>query len=703
MTVLVVLCLSMLAFIPTAWAQEITVSLRVEHTSVTRIAPSEVTLEHQPWDSYGIGITLADPGFITPVHVVAEYLEQTYGAGAAASKMVANNVGLVTIDGLGASDTGASGAFWMFAINQMMPDDGGWGYLETTYPVQDGDHIDILGFEWTFTGRLTFFDRDTYSIPLGENLDVTLLGLINDMMTFGVPPSVAIADAEILIDPVGDSHVGATTPRGIFTNTAGVATLQFDQPGSYLLSAQRPAVGVASDITRPFALVTVSAEEESGPELSVAGWNSFRGNVFNSAVVSAATPAPPQLAEAAWTHSVSNGFVSLSPVTIGDYIYIAGGSTLWKLNTAGQIQKTESLSEPYGQETALLAAGNNTVFVPISSGKVEAFDADTLQSLWVSEGFGSIWPSANATGALIYRDGYLYGSAGPLWDPSEGVFFCLDAATGDLVWEYSSPTAGGFLWAGAAVTSSVALFAGDDGLLVSHVTGTAAGDVIDTATLPGGVRSPVLYVENSGGTGGGIAYVTTRNGFVAQVSVAADGSLGSASSSALTGAGSTSTPVAYRDRLYTVSGEMGFGEAGSGFVDVFDRETLELLRSIPLPGYSQSSPLLSTAGANAQNGYQVNLYVVLNDAADDVIRITDSDLFVPAAAGIAPATFETLSSDTPVTTIFSPGGAFSMGSLTAGDNGQLYFVDGQGNFIALQSSNDTSGGQNNNNNNNGAG
>ena len=672
--VLATLVLSLFALVPAAFAQEITATLRVEYREATKLPPTELTVEWQDWSAFGI--TATDPGFITPLHVLAAGLDYQYGAGSAATMISAPGGFLATIGGSNGSLTGETNVFWMWAANQTMPvsQTTGWGYGPGQYAVQDGDAIDFMGSwggQWGVASPyLSFFATDTFTATAGQPLNVRLLGL-DGFDDFAVPPTAGLADAEILkdalLDSAGQPQLGATTLSGITTDADGYAEITFAQPGTYLLSAQRIIQSGVNDITRPFAVVTVAADNQGpqppppvGPSVH---WGSFRGNVFNSAKIAANTPTTAQTTRLAWTHQVGVG--TASPVKVGDYIYIAGGSTLWKLNAAGQVQDTAQLAEPTGIAT-FLAAGSGKVFVPLDGGRVQAFDALTLEQEWISSAsyFPNYW---EVLGTLTYYDGYLYGAAGfdMFMIQSDGYFFCLDAETGQKVWAYSSPTTAaerGFYWAGAAVTGTVTLFVGDDGVLVSHDAGP--GGVIDTADLPGGARSPVLYVETTAGTG--VAYVTTRDGYVARVEVAADGSLGQVTSAPLSGAMSTSTPVEYRNRLYVVSGE----RFASGVVDVFDATTLELLRSTALPGFSQSSPLLSTAAATTVNGYEVYLYVMLNDTSDDVIRITDSERVGAAMTSEV---------------IYRPGGQQSLNSLTADDAGRLFFVDGQGRFTALAS------------------
>ena len=694
---LLVLTLSLLVFAPTAWAQQITATLRIEHIEDTRLAPVEVTLEHRPLSE--LGFSLADPGFITPFHVLAEGLEQVYGPGEAQARIALFGSMLGTIDGSFGSTAGEPNVWWMFAANQSMPVDPvfGWGYAMNQYPVQDGDEIDFLGMwggQWGVASPyLSFFHSQNYEVKVDQSFDAQILGL-DGFDDFGQAAFRAIAGAEILIDPVGGSRTGATTPSGIMTNAQGVAELSFDEAGTYLLSAKRPIAnpsspgGSVSDITRPFAIVTVTTEPVDTPPpppVPTPEWDSSRGNTHNSGTTDAQTPGVTQSAQALWSYRVSDGSSAVSPVKIGDYLYIAGGTTLFKFdaaaasgNGAQRLVARATLASPVGP-AAFITTDGGKVFVPLDAGRVQAFDAATLESVWISEGFDSSWQSF---GMLNYADGYVYGAAGRdrFMVESEGSFFALDAATGEKVWTYSSTSAQserGFYWSGAAHIETsggdALLFAGDDGMLVSHragSAGTGVAAVIDRVQLPGGVRSAVLFVPASDSGGGGVAYVSTRNGYVARISVAADGSfVGQPSTASLSGAGSTATPVVYKNRLFVVSGEL----LDSGHVDVFNATSLERLRSVELPGFSQSSPLLSTRTASAVNGYEVSLFVALNDARDDVVRIVDSE----SSGGQIRAE-----------AIFRPGGSFTLSSVSACGNGGLYYTDGRGYLTALVASDD---------------
>ncbi|MCL2606728.1 MAG: DUF4198 domain-containing protein, partial [Coriobacteriia bacterium] len=355
-------------FAPTAWAQEITATLRIEYAEDTLMAPTQITLVHNDLAThYGL-VGIDDPGYITAFHVLAEGLEQTFGPGAAADKLGFSLTSfgpfLETINDSNGSLNNEDNFSWTFVLNQAPAPVGLLGHR-----VVSGDEINLSGrlTDWdTFKlGWITSFDRASYSLVEGQSLELRLTG--HDPEDWGATgfPTTGISQAQILIDPLDANRIGATTQSAFTTNAQGVATLSFDRAGTFLLSALRTEAGGIFDITRPFAVVTVT---------EIPRWDSFRGNAFNSALVNAPTPLSTQSGTAVWTQSVASPGVAVSPVKVGDYIYLASGTTLRKINGAGQTVKTEQLSQATRQ-AAFTAAGSGMIFVPVGSGSVEAFNA----------------------------------------------------------------------------------------------------------------------------------------------------------------------------------------------------------------------------------------------------------------------------------------------------------------------------------------
>ncbi|MDE6694557.1 MAG: Ig-like domain-containing protein, partial [Bacteroidales bacterium] len=104
------------------------------------------------------------------------------------------------------------------------------------------------------------------------------------------------------------------------------------------------------------------------------------------------------------------------------------------------------------------------------------------------------------------------------------------------------------------------------------------------------------------------------------VKINADGTFDDASKLATDIAGqATTTPTVYNGRVYATSGTM---TSGGGF-DVFDAQTLEKIYTVDMGGISQSTPVVNTAFATEENGYEVYIYVCLNNAQGSLVCLRD--------------------------------------------------------------------------------
>ena len=115
-------------------------------------------------------------------------------------------------------------------------------------------------------------------------------------------------------------------------------------------------------------------------------------------------------------------------------------------------------SATYGPDCGML-------FVALSSGTVQAFDAATLESLWIYQDMLGGQPNC----PLTYHDGYVYTG---FWNQEQenANFVCLSATDEDPTsgsekklarWTYTR--LGGFYWAGAYVCDNYLLVGADDG------------------------------------------------------------------------------------------------------------------------------------------------------------------------------------------------------------------------------------------------
>ena len=117
------------------------------------------------------------------------------------------------------------------------------------------------------------------------------------------------------------------------------------------------------------------------------------------------------------------------------------------------------------------------IFVGLSGGKIQAFNAKTLESLWIYTDPLGGQPNTSPT----YHDGYIYVG---FWngESKPGNFVAISVTDEDPMktdeaklasWSYAC--VGGFYWAGAYVTDNLCIVGTDDG--------SGEGDYINTSAL----------------------------------------------------------------------------------------------------------------------------------------------------------------------------------------------------------------------------
>lgn len=314
-------------------------------------------------------------------------------------------------------------------------------------------------------------------------------------------------------------------------------------------------------------------------------WSSFGKNSFNNGVISAQTARTASEASLKWTaglKAVSDWATNISePLLVNNQIYIAAGDKLKVLDSAGQIIKEGQLAEKIGFTTRM-AYSNGKILVPIEGGAIQALAADTLKTVWISEGVPagaqgshqSLTP-ITCSGGMVYM-----GTAVADWSSSyEGVFLALDENTGKTVWTYENQQAG-YYWSGASVVNNTVIFAGDDGVLTA--LNAADGAVQAQMDLESGVRGTVAVDQ-------GMAYVASKDGRLHQIELKEDGTFG-AHRSVSFAAYSTGTPAAAGGKVFVGGSRADY----TGVLAVIDRDSMEVVQTVSADAEVKSAPLVST-------------------------------------------------------------------------------------------------------------
>ncbi len=568
--------------------------------------------------------------------------------------------------------------------------------------------------------------RQTVAVPLkagsaaAETITVTVshkeTGSIAGTYTIKVNKQAPI-ETTITTTP-GDATVFLTsdvTGDRILPGDKGIYTL--DSGSSYTAVVTRYGyVGQKKTFTAGEANKTVQIKLEKAPDSTLkdielpTDWPLFRKNDENNGVVDVRTPITAEDTVLVWANKLGEGYSGGavgSPIIVGGYLYTYSGTTIMKVDKeTGLILKTGTMvgGSSFAINTATYAEG--MIFIGLSNGRVQAFNAETLESLWVYKDALGGQPNC----PIAYADGYIYTG---FWnyETKQANFACLSVTDEDATktneaklptWTY---THNGFYWAGAYVNSDFVLVTTDDGA-DGYVTGRGSilslnpktGKLIDSlqATNVGDLRSSVCYDEETEAY-----YFTSKGGDLYQVKVNADGTftkgslrrlhLDNGTDSASTPPMSTSTPVIANGRAYIgVSGASQFGAYSGHNITVVDLSTFSIAYSVPTMGYPQTSGLLTTAYQD-KDGYNY-VYFIDNFTPGKLRVIRD----MPGMTEVdhSYTTMETYSKDGEEHTIetayvlFTPDGAqaqYAICSPIVDEEGNIYFKNDSAQLMRLSS------------------
>lgn len=367
---------------------------------------------------------------------------------------------------------------------------------------------------------------------------------------------------------------------------------------------------------------------------------------------------------------------SPSPVTlIGDDLVFVSGDKLMRMN-----KETGVIDSVVGQR----AGKNSYAIQPVTyvdgmifsgfDGGVQAFDADTLESLWVYK--DSV--GGQAISPIYYNDGCIYTG---FWSSETGTanYVCMDVKDEDTTktdeaksakWVYANK--GGFYWTGAYSTDKFIVVGSDNGTKDnSHskilTLNKENGEEIDSGEAVGDIRCSVSYDKDTDAY-----YFTSKGGYFYRAKIDDNGNFTKLDSIALSGA-STSTPTILNGRAY-----VGFGHYRTGYgIAVIDLDSFEIAYTAKTKGYPQTSGL----GVVNKDGYNY-VYFTENASAGAIRYVKDKkgvtevlDAQIVNGKKTAPSLFTTTGAQA----------QFAIADLVADENGTIYFKNDSGYIMAVGS------------------
>lgn len=541
----------------------------------------------------------------------------------------------------------------------------------------------------------------TVPLNLGENkinVVVTNPGGYTNTYTITVTRLAAI-EVGFTVDPadakvtVWDSNKDRVAP------TDGKYSVMADAEYTYLVQSdgyvsQKSTFKFSESSTIDITLA-VATENPNLDRSITAEWGNFRNGDNNLGITNAKTPYAPEDTELLWAVKHGTGWAAApgSPIMVDGDIYTYSGSTIRRLNSmTGEVVTEGTMVDKSSYSIVPMTYGDGMVFVGLSGGKIQAFNAKTLESLWVYTDELGGQPNCPIT----YKDGYIYAG---FWNSEDrnANFACINTVDEDHAstteakyasWTYTRQ--GGFYWAGAYVTDKLAIVGTDDGAGGYDTNGAAllvfdryTGEKLDAHEgIRGDLRSNVSHDPESDRV-----FFTTKGGILGNAQIDWDTGkildykevvIKDAQGNA--NAMSTCTPSVYNGRIYIgVAGTSQFGANSGHGIAVYNLNSdgsMTQAYVYAIVGYPQTSAMVSTA-YSAEDG-SVYIYLPYNYTPGGVSVLKDKP------GQTAPVT-TTGSGYSEVFTPVSPLAQYCICSTIADQYGTIYYKNDSCYMMAITS------------------
>lgn len=515
---------------------------------------------------------------------------------------------------------------------------------------------------------------------------ITVTRLASIEVGFTVDP----ADAKVT---VWDSNKDRVAP------TDGKYSVMADAEYTYLVQSdgyvsQKSSFKFSESSTIDITLA-VATENPNLDKSITAEWGNFRKGDNNLGITNAKTPYAPEDAEILWAVKHGTGWAAApgSPIMVDGDIYTYSGSTIRRLNSmTGETVTEGTMVDKSSYSIVPMTYGDGMVFVGLSGGKIQAFNAKTLESLWVYTDELGGQPNCPIT----YKDGYIYAG---FWNSEDrnANFACINTVDEDHAsatevkyasWTYTR--AGGFYWAGAYVTDKLAIVGTDDGAGGYDTNGAAllvfdrfTGEKLDAHEgIRGDLRSNVSHDPESDRV-----FFTTKGGILGNAQIDWDTGkildykevvIKDAQGNA--NAMSTCTPSVYNGRIYIgVAGTSQFGANSGHGIAVYNLNgdgSMTQAYVYAIVGYPQTSAMVTTA-YSAEDG-SVYIYLPYNYTPGGISVLKDKP------GQTAPVT-TTGSGYSEVFTPVSPLAQYCICSTIADQYGTIYYKNDSCYMMAITS------------------
>ena len=492
-----------------------------------------------------------------------------------------------------------------------------------------------------------------------------------------------------------------------YVGASGTIVSDYDEQGALTLRAGDASTPV-TDGTATVMLDLTQAPASARTAVS-AQWADFRGTSYdaqgvktdtgNNSVRTEKLPIRAEDSTLYWATKVGEGYsggAAGCPILVDGDLVVYAGTSLHRVDAVtGKIKATGTMERGSAHATVPPTYADGMILIPLGDGTVQAFDAQTLESLWI---YHDPLKGQPVCPIAVCGD-YLYVG---FWnsETADAHFVCLTLTDEDpektneektASWYRTQP--GGFYWAGAYACEDYVLVGTDNG--AGEKEQTACGNLLmlDAHTgaqldiwtgIRGDVRSTVCY-----DSGSDAFYFTTKGGLFCSVQTekTADGWHLKESSKwtvdltngTSTTAMSTSTPVVYNGRAYVgVCGSSQFMTFSGHNLSVIDLTTHSIAYKVATRGYTQTSGVLTTAYEEETDKVYVYFF---DNYSPGVLRVLED---APRQTQPSYLTVEN-GKNTPYI-LFTPSrghAQYALCSPVVDENGVIYFKNDSGYLMAF--------------------
>lgn len=457
------------------------------------------------------------------------------------------------------------------------------------------------------------------------------------------------------------------------------------------------------DYTNLSAVSVTLQKAAANPDIVdyAAEWANFRGTDSNNGITSAKTPVDALGGMLYWASHLGKGWDTgavSSPILVDDCLVVYAGNHIYRVNKAtGAIEASGDMAGTSSFAINGPTYADGILLVGLSNGRIQAFNAKTLESLWIYKDPVGDQPNCPIT----ILNGYAYTG---FWngESKDSSFVCISLTDEDPENEMEEKAAtwrmvqnGGFYWAGAYACDDFVIVGTDDGdaqCSYLYLLDPLTGKVLDFKSgFDGDIRSTICYDDVTKAY-----YFTSKGGTFYRVKVEAkNGSYAITACDGLkldNGANdparppmSTSTPVVYNGRAYIgVSGTGQFTQYSGHNITVIDLENWKIAYKVPTQGYPQTSGLLTTAYEQDQDNGYVYVYF-FDNYTPGTLRVLRDKKGQDEANYLTSETFNDETYQTAYA-LFSPNGKqaqYAICSPITDSDGTIYFKNDSGYLMAF--------------------